>query len=295
MTMLHGTIQSLSRWALVPVAALALAACGGGDPDVPQAGGPPGPATFVVDALPATPTLAPGENKGATRNFPPGKLHYMVFSASSVTAGPSVPVEAVITDDGSLHDITFAVSDAFPDGLTIHKNLSDAVVEAWNGFVAIGGVYSNEVLNNSDGGMRSGGNFFVYCSAGTYNVLSSGKTATATVARAGAKVAISGNFVAMTDIAALYNKTFKRFDCTNPAPQTTFGDGNGKLTMAFGSLTLSQEDVTKAFSTAGFTSGGVIYKRRAYKIDFNGQAQYAIVALDQDVGGGNPTASVLYQ
>lgn len=295
MTMLHGVIQSLSRWALVPVAALALVACGGGEPDVPQAGAAPGPATFVVDAPPATPTLASGENLGVTKNFPTGRLHYMVFSASSVNAGPSAPVEAVITKNGFEHDITFAASDAFLGGLTMYKNLSTAVTETWNGVVGTGGIQSNEAFRNPDDGLLSGGNFFVYCSAGTYNVPSSAKTATAPVARAGAKVAISGNFVAMTDIAALYSKTFKRFDCTDTAPDTTFGDRDGNLTMAFGGLKLSPAQVTAAFSTAGFTSGGVIYKRRAYKINFKGQTQYAIVALDQNVGGGNPTASVLYR
>lgn len=296
MTMLYGAIQSLGRWVLVPAAALALAACGGGEPDVPQAGAAPGPASFVVDAPPATPTLAPGENEGVTRNFPAGTLHYLVFNASSVSAGPSAPVEAVITDDGSVHDIKFAASDAFPDGLTMHKDLSTAVTETWNGVVGNGGIQSNAAFNNPDGGLLSGGNFFVYCSAGmSYMPTAASNPALEPASRAGAQVAISGNFVAMTDVAQLYGKTFKRFDCTNTAPDTIFGDSNGNLTMAFGGLKLSPAQLTAAFSNNGFTSGAVIYKRRAYKINFKGQTQYAIVALDQAVGGGNRTASVLYQ
>lgn len=298
MTMLNGVIQSLSRWALVPVAALALVACGGGESDLPQAGGPPGPASFVVDAPPPTPTLAPGENEGATRNFPTGRLHYMVFSASSVAAGPSAPVEAVITHSTTTHDIVFAATTAFlAPGLTIHKDLLVADAETWNGVIDNGGIQNNEAFVNPDGGLLSGGNFFVYCSAGaSYQwKLPIGPVAAPATLRAGAQVAISGNFVAMTDIAPLYSKTFKRFDCTDSAPDTTFGDRAGNLTMAFGGLKLNPAQVTAAFSNAGFTSGSVNYKRRAYKINFKGQTQYAIVALDQNVGGGSPTASVLYR
>lgn len=297
MTKPCGAIQSLRRWALVTAVALALAACGGGEPDVPQAGGPPGPASFVVDAPPATP-VTPGDIASATQASPTGTLHYMVFSASSVAAGPSAPVAAAITRSTTTHDITFVASGVFPaSGLIIHKDLLSAATESWNGVIDNGGVQNTPAFISPDGGLLSGGNFFVYCSAGaSYQwKLPVVPVVAPSILRAGAQVAVSGNFVAMTDIAPLYGKTFKRFDCTDLLPDTTFGDRDGNLTMAFGGLKLSPDQVKQAFSNAGFTSGGVIYKRRAYKINFKGQTQYAIVALDQDVGGGNPTASVLYR
>ena len=111
-------------------------------------------------------------------------------------------------------------------------------------------------------------------------------------------MAISGNFVPMTNIAPLYGKTFNRFDCTNTAPTTKFGDDKGTLTMTLNGVTLSQADAVAAFSTAGYRpAGGGTYKRRAYQITLAGTnpaVQYAIVALDTDAAGTS-TASVLYQ
>lgn len=305
MTMLHGVIQSLSRWALVPVAALALAACGGGEPDLPQAGGPPGPATFVVDAPPATPTLGPGDIASATQASPTGTLPYMVFSASSAPAG-STPQRATATITHSVaasHDITFtSFGDPPAPSLTISKDLTEvAPLEKWNGVYYNGGVPNRPLFSGadcvarSDCGLLSGGNFFVYCSAGA-SYQWKGLLVAPSILRAGAQVAISGNFVAMTDIAPLYGKTFKRFDCTDTAPDTTFGDRDGNLTMAFGSLKLSPAQVTEAFSTAGLTISDVTYKRRAYQWSpTNGGApEYIIVALDKDAAG-KTTASVLYK
>jgi hypothetical protein len=297
MTKPYGAISTLRRWALVPLATLALAACGGGEPDVPQAVLPPGPATFAVAAPPATPTMS-GDTAGATQAGQTGQLHYMVFSASDVAAGMPVSDVATISNSGATHDITFLTTAAFaPAGLVVSKAVAAATVETWNGVSGNGGIQNLEAtFNGNESGLLSDGNFLVYCSAGiSSQLLPATIPALAPAARAGAQVAVSGNFVAMSDIAPLYGKTFKRFDCTDSAPSTKFGDSNGNFAMAFGAVTLAPADVVAAFSSGGFTSTtGAIYKRRAYQITIRGVTRYAIVALDRDAAG-NATASVLYQ
>lgn len=289
MTMPNRANQSLRRWALVSAAALALAACGGGDPDVPQAGPLPGPATFAVAAPPPPPSV-PGDSTGATQATQAGTLHYMVFGASSVAAGVPGGAVATITHSGASHDI------ALTGGLVIHKDLTNpAAVETWNGVSGNGGVLNMPWPAGSGGGLLSDGNFLVYCAGGTSSqVIRPAMLASELFARINAYVFVSGNFVGMNNIAPLYGKTFKRFDCTDTAPNTTFGDRNGNFTMAFGALSLSPANVVDAFSNSGYSIAGANYKRRAYQITINGQTQYAIVALDTDALG-NPTASVLYQ
>lgn len=289
MTMPNRANQSLRRWALVSAAALALAACGGGDPDVPQAGPLPGPATFAV-AAPPPPPVVPGDSAGVTQANQVGTLHYMVFGSASVTGGVPSLAQATITQDATSHDV------ALTGGLVIHKDLTNpAAVETWNGVSGNGGVLNMPWPAGSGGGLLSSGNFLVFCAGGTSSqVLLPAMPASEPYARAGAFVFVSGNFVGMNNIAPLYGKTFKRFDCTDSAPNTTFGDRNGNLTMAFGAVNLSPANVVDAFSIAGFTTAGANYKRRAYQITINGQTQYAIVALDTDAVG-NRTASVLYQ
>ncbi len=301
MTKQYGAISTLGRWALVPLATLALAACGGGEPDVPQAVLPPGPATFLVAAPPVLPSTidTTGDSAGATQPGLTGHLNYMVFSASDVASGTPKSAVATITDGGGAHDITFPVTGAFAPttGLVIHKMVADAAVETWNGVSGNGGIQNlAATFNGNESGLLSDGNFLVYCSAGiSSQLLPATMPALAPAARAGAQVAISGNFVAMSDIAPLYGKTFKRFDCTDSAPSTKFGDSNGNLSMAFGAVTLAPTEVVAAFSTDGFTSTtGAIYKRRAYQIPIRGITRYVIVALDTDAVG-NATASVLYQ
>ncbi len=297
MTKPYGAMPTLRRWALVPLATLALAACGGGDPDVPQAAPGPGPASVAVSAPPQTSVTA-GDSAGATHANQTGPLHYMVFSASNVTAGMPVVDVAAINHGGSTHDIVFSATGAFAPsgGLTISKDLTSASIETWNGVSGNGGIQNlGATFNGNESGLLSDGNILVYCSAGmSYQTLGGSNPGLEPTARAGAQVAVSGNFVAMSDIAPLYGKTFKRFDCTNSAPDTKFGDSNGNLTMAFGGITLSPADVVAAFSSAGLTSSGATYKRSAYQITIRGVTRYVIVALDQDAAG-HKTASVLYQ
>jgi hypothetical protein len=296
MTKPQGTMPTLRRWALVPFATLALAACGGGDADAPQAGLPPGPATFAVAPPPATPAT-PGDSTGATESDQTGPLHYMVFSASNVATGIPVQDLATISRVGVSHDITFPAAGAFAltNGLVIHLELGTANLPKWNTVSNNGGILNSaDTFSGAESGLINDGNILVYCSAGlSYELLGASHPEWEPSARAGAQVAVSGNFVAMSDIAALYGKTFKRFDCTNSAPSAKFGDGNGSLTMAFGPTTLSPADVVAAFSSAGFTSAGATYKRRAYQITIRGVTRYVIVALDKDAAG-NPTSSVLY-
>jgi hypothetical protein len=292
MTMPHGAIQSLRRWALAPAIALVLTACGGGEPDVPQAGAAPGPATFAV-AAPPPPPVMPGDSTGATQANQTGTLHYMVFGAVNVAGGwPSGSV-GTITRDATKHDISLP---ALSSSLVIRKDLTNpAAVETWSGVPGNGGVLNMPWPAGSGGGLLSNGNFLVYCAGGTSSqVVLPAMPASELYARINAYVFVSGNFVGMNNIAPLYGKTFKRFDCTDSAPNTTFGDRNGNLTMAFGALSLSPADVVAAFSSAGFSIAGSNYKRRAYQITINGETQYAIVALDTDALG-NPTASVLYR
>lgn len=147
--------------------------------------------------------------------------------------------------------------------------------------------------------MLSQGHFFVFCANGvSYQPLEASNPLLEPASRAGAQVAVLDNFVPMNDIAPLYGRTFNRFDCTNTAPHTQFGNGNGQLTMTADGLTLAPADVAAAFSATGYQPApGLLptrYKRLAYQITLNGQTQYMVVALDVDAHN-IATASVLYQ
>lgn len=299
MTKPYGRISTLRSWALLPLAALALAACGGGESDPPLPGPILGPVTVLV-AVPPQTAATPGDSAGAIHADQTGSLNYMVFGASDVATGTPVLARASISRIGITHAIEFPNTGAFaPAGLVISKNIAAAAVETWNGIS-----YNGGILNSADSfvgiesGLLSDGNFLVYCSARmSYVPASDVHPVTDPVARAGAQVAISGNFVAMANIAPLYGKTFKRFDCTNSAPDTKFGDGKGNFTMAFNGMTLNQAQVEQAFSAMGYQpSPGLnpTYKRRAYQITIRGVTRYVILALDTDAVG-TPTASVLYQ
>lgn len=291
----QSNVLSLARWAL-PLVATTLVACGGGDEESPPAV-IPGPSPVAVDAPPLTP--ANGTNARGTNVT--GSLDFLVFDAS----GASAPATANTTRAAS-NVITFTASGPFAaasagapgGGLVISKDLSDAAVPTWNGILGNGGVLNLNWPVRSGGGLLSEGNFFVFCSAGVSYTLLTSTPSLEPASRAGAKVAVSGNFVPMTNVAPLYGKTFNRFDCTNSAPTTKFGDDKGTLTMTLNGVTLSQADTVAAFSVAGYRPvGGGTYKRRAYQITLAGTnpaVQYAIVALDTDASGTS-TASVLYQ
>lgn len=279
---------SASRWLVLLGGVVALVACGGGDEDS-AATVVPGPSVVAVDAPPPLPAA------GASGTHVAGTLDFLVFSATGTPANATAT-----TTIGGYRDITFAAAGPFAGasagapggGLVISKDLANPTYGLkWNTVTENGGIVNLSFPSGSGGGLLSQGNFFVYCSAGRPT------TVTDAVAKAGAQVAVSGNFVAMTNIASLYGQTFNRFDCTQTAPTTKFGDRKGQLTMVFDGLTLTQAAVVAAFSSAGYqpTPGSnPTYKRRAYQITLNGQTQYAIVALDVDAAG-NASASVLYQ
>lgn len=266
-------------WPLLGLVAGNLAACGGGGGTTPYEA-PVVPAVVLQSNVPVP--------------IQTHSLPYAVYGGAT-----SVPATALATvrSAQAVTDITFSPAAPFTTGLLIAK--VNTYVPTWNGVAGNGGIPNKPWPSGSGGGLLSQGNFFVFCSNGvSYQPLEASNPLLEPAARAGAQVAVSDNFVLLGDIAPLYGKTFHRFDCTSTAPDTTFGDGNGHLTMTVDGQTLAPTDVAAAFSAAGYQPApGLLptrYKRLAYQITLNGQTQYMVVALDVDAHN-IATASVLYQ
>lgn len=286
-----------------------LVACGGGEEE--EASAPP--SLVRVDAPPSAPA---GSTSSGTDLS--GTLHYRLWGSADVATGAGATASAQVaatpvhfTDGVTVGgfryydtSITFAPPSPFAAGLQITDAYRRSLIwhiqnssGAWENFDAsnigfeIGVVKSGGVSSSAlfeDKGLLGRGNFFVFCSARPVSV-----TVTEQIARSGAQVAVSGNFVPMDNVAALYGKSFNRFDCAETPNKTTFGDGKGHLTMSFDGITLSEAQTVQAFSSAGYApAAGQIIKRRAYSAVINGVTRTIVVALDNRA---YPYASVLYQ
>lgn len=260
----QSNVQLLARWAL-PLVATTLVACGGGEEG---AGSTTQSSTPVVSIGPNTSTVTTSS------------LGYSVFGSTSVATGAGVAATAEITSsDAEPITIAFPASGVFTAGLVIvGVNLPIAI---WNGVSGNGSVPNMDWLSGASGVIPKKGNFFVFCSAGRPST-----SVSDAMAQAGAQVAISEKFVAMTDVTPVIERAFNRFDCTSAAATTTI----------LGGVSLIASDVLKAFSEDGYqpTPGfNPTYKRRAYQVTLNGQTKYVVVALDTDAVGVS-TASVLY-
>lgn len=258
---------------------LALLGCGGGGSDAPAAPTVvPGPTTVAVTAPPAPPSTG-NTSAGIGQS---GALNYLVFDNTSPTTGTGTMATGTV--DATAKTITFPAAPPFSTGLVV-------------GNITANG---SPTFNGSDaGGTSDEGNVFVFCSAGF-----STQAVDEPAARAGQKVAFSGNTVALTNVAFLYGKKYNEMNCTNAPGTYTFGDGNGNLTMAYAESngqagpTLTAAQVVSAFSASGytFTSGdatGGNVKFRAYSNTESGVTIYNVAVLLTQPDGLT-TTSVLY-
>lgn len=286
------------HWAWLALPLGLLVACGGGESEE----SPPAPTMVRVDTPPRAATASGTASTGIELS---GALNYQVWGSGDVAAGSGATASAQIVATANIAElgnilgynttVTFAPAPPFATGLVIgnaHSGVNwptDATIDM---VVIKGGGVSSTTWPAShsmwSGSLLAQGNYFVFCSAGAATA-----SVTAQTARTGAQVAISSRFVPMDNLAPLYGKRFYRFDCAGTTDRTTFGDGQGHLTMAFDGITLSEAQTVQAFSDAGYApAAGQIIKRRAYSIVINGTTRYAIVALDNR---GSPYASVLFQ
>lgn len=296
-----------SRYTLCRAASLALlalpmgllVACGGSESTDSVAG----PTTVRVDTPPrAAAAMSAPLSSGIESS---GALNYWVWGSGDVAAGAGATASAQIvalpdySHEGNLlgyaSTITFAPAAPFASGLIInnaHSGVNWPTDTSVDMVVIKGGGVSSTTWPAShtmwSGSLLSLGNYFVFCSAGAATASVSTQTA-----RTGAQVAVSSRFEPMDNLAALYGKSFYRFDCAGTTSKTAFGDGQGHLTMAFDGITLSEAQTVQAFSSAGYTpAAGQIIKRRAYSLVVNGVTRTVVVALDNR---GTPYASVLFQ
>lgn len=290
------SFQWAARLAVLGLTTAALVACGGGNDEATTPVS--SPTTVTVASPPATPS-ALNTSSGTTSS---GTLNYLVYGSADVAAGSgstaSAQVVAVATANSFTTNVTFPAAAPFAGGLLINDAHSGS--PSWptdntpGGSLVVlsgGGPFNMSWPSGNGNGLLAQGNFFVFCASGAI-----APTVTAQTARSGAQVAISGNFSPMDNIAALYGKTFKRFDCAGTTGTTSFGDGQGNLTMTGDGLTLSQAQTVQAFSAAGYApAAGQIIKRRAYSIVINGSTRYVVVALDNRGAPYASYASVLYQ
>lgn len=286
---------NFSRWAagaaILALAASSLVACGGGDD------------ASTPTQIPTTVTVTPGQSTPSVGNTTSGttgsgNLNYLVYSNTDLTTGTATAATAQIlaVPNGSTFTtrITFPAAAPFASGLVIDDAHSggpnwptditpaDSLIK-----LSGGGPFNMSWPSGNGTGLLAQGNFFVFCANGP-----AAPTIAEQAARTGAQVAISGNFSPMDNVAVLYGKIFKRFDCAG-ITTTSFGDGQGHLTMNGDGLNLSEAQTVQAFSADGYApTAGQTVKRRAYSIVTEGRTRYAIVALDNR---GYPYASVLYQ
>lgn len=306
-------LHRTARLALLALPLGLLVACGGGESEE----SPPAPTMVRVDTPPRAATAAGIASTGIELS---GALNYQVWGNGDVAAGSgamaSAQVAAVpdISHTGDIikynTTITFVPAAPFTTGLKIadaHSGVNwliqdgggtwisvDATDPATGATIKSGGVTTSTWPASHtmwSGSLLSLGNYFVFCSAGAASASVSPQAA-----RSGAQVAISSRFEPMDNLAPLYGKSFYRFDCAGTTNKTTFGDGQGHLSMAFDGLALSEAQTVQAFSTAGYTPAtGQTIKRRAYSIVINGVTRYAIVALDNRGSPYVSYASVLFQ
>lgn len=274
-----------------------LVACGGGSEE-----SAPAPTLVRVDTPPRALAAASGvASTGIERS---GTLNYQVWSSGDVAAGSGTAASAQVTavpvyfHEGGLRyydsSITFAPGGPFPSGLHIadaHRGPSWPT-DSPDLMVVKGGGVSTTTWPTShtmwSGSLLSLGNYFVFCSAGAAT-----PSVSEQAARTGAQVAVSSRFEPMDNLAPLYGKSFYRYDCAGTTSKTTFGDGQGHLTMVSDGISLNEAETVQAFSSAGYApAAGQIIKRRAYSIVINGVTRTVVVALDNR---GTPYASVLFQ
>lgn len=293
-----------AKLALLALPLSLLVACGGGESE--ESAPTPAPTMVRVDTPPraAAATTAPL----STGIESSGALNYQVWGSGDVAGGAGTTANGQITATPIIshpHDtneynllgydttITFATAPPFTNGLVIkdaHAGVTWPTDDTYH-IVKGGGVSSTTWPASHtmwSGSLLSLGNYFVFCSAGAVQA-----SVPAQTARTGAQVAVSSRFEPMDNIAALYGKSFYRFDCAGTTNKTTFGDGQGHLTMAFDGITLSEAQTVQAFSNAGYApAADQIIKRRAYSLVVNGVTRTVVVALDNR---GAPYASVLFQ
>lgn len=292
------TLYRAAKLALLTLPLGLLVACGGASEEPA-----PAPTMVRVDTPPRA--LAASSGTASTGIELSGTLNYQVWGSGDVAAGLGTTASAQVASQANyshegnlLHydsSITFAPASPFANGLRIadtHKGVNWPTDAAVGLVVVKGGGVSSTTWPAShsmwSGQLLAQGNYFVFCSAGAATPSVSAETA-----RTGAQVAVSSRFQPMDNLAALYGMSFYRFDCAGTTNKTTFGDGQGHLTMAFDGMNLSEAQTVQAFSSAGYAPvAGQVIKRRAYSIVINGVTRTVIVALDNL---GSPYASVLFQ
>ena len=297
-TCIGQSLYRVANLALLTLPMCFLVACGGGESEESV----PGPTMVRVDTPLRAATAGGIASTGIELS---GALNYQVWGSGDVAGGAGVTANGQVaavanySHGGNLlhydSSITFPSALPFTTGLVIGDayrgvtwptDSSDLIVVKGGGVSSSAWPASNTPWGS--GRLLSQGNYFVFCSAGAAQASISSQTA-----RTGAQVAVSSRFEPMDNIAALYGKVFYRFDCAGTTNKTTFGDGQGHLTMAFDGITLSEAQTVQAFSNAGYVpAAGQIIKRRAYSLAINGVTRTVIVALDNL---GAPYASVLFQ
>jgi hypothetical protein len=241
--------NKLSVLSSVALAAV-LVACGGG-------GSSDSPAATVVVAPVATPAITAGTPADAGSA---GTLPMLVFANDGTTSTQNVSV----TNPGTSSVMTFTSPS----------------------FTLTGATGSSPVWSLNGGGqVKAGGNALVACTAG--QLTTPGTETVNKPFQNGARVFISGNLVALSDLTLLKGLSFTKFDCAGNAQVVTFNQ-DGSVTFPSGTGSASQ--VLANASANGFTdTDGSNSKLRAYKYTVGTQVRYFIVNINRysNAGGAN--------